>query len=89
MLKQKLTGLDTANMESLKVTGAEIRRRIREVSLPVRLVKEITDAYNLLCQEAGGLQDVAVRSSATAETCLMQALQVSRSLILTFVGWTR
>lgn len=65
MLTAELAGLDTASVENLKAKGAEIRKRIREAPLPVRLVKEITEAYNRLCTEGG--QDVAVRSSATAE----------------------
>ncbi|MHA2500221.1 MAG: PEP/pyruvate-binding domain-containing protein, partial [Candidatus Hodarchaeales archaeon] len=52
----------------LEQTGAAIRERITQASLPDALTEEIARAYKALSQEAG-LENVsvAVRSSATAE----------------------
>ncbi|MEJ2241467.1 MAG: phosphoenolpyruvate synthase [Candidatus Bathyarchaeota archaeon] len=52
----------------LKKVGASIRNLLLSASFPENLAKDITNAYNQLCNSYGKKDiDVAVRSSATAE----------------------
>jgi pyruvate,water dikinase len=52
----------------LKEVGSSIRCLFLNASFPEKLAKDITDAYNQLCERYGKRDvDVAVRSSATAE----------------------
>ncbi|HBH46256.1 MAG: phosphoenolpyruvate synthase [Candidatus Jacksonbacteria bacterium RIFOXYC2_FULL_44_29] len=57
-----LEGLDTKDIENLRERGAKLRELILTASFPEDLQTEIISAYQKL-----GANDVAVRSSATAE----------------------
>lgn len=60
-----LADLDKRDVDSLKRTGSTIRSLIRNAKLPELLERELVLAYRELSREGG--DDVAVRSSATAE----------------------
>ena len=60
-----LADLDKRDVDSLKKTGSTIRALIRGAELPLQLHDELIQAYRELSKEGG--EDVAVRSSATAE----------------------
>lgn len=62
-----LAELRPDDVRSLQQCGQAIRQAIRSADLPTDLAEAIADAYDALVAEAGGLFDVAVRSSATAE----------------------
>lgn len=64
-MQQLLRALRPNNMQSLKKTGAAVRRLIANAQMPDDLQKEIITAYKKLCGSKNC--DVAVRSSATAE----------------------
>jgi len=67
-LREALAKLDVQDVASLRATGAECRKRIREAELPQALVEEVAEAYADLSRQYGDdASDVAVRSSATAE----------------------
>lgn len=51
----------------VREAGKEIRRFVKSLVLPEKLVSEISSAYQKLCDEFEADTDVAVRSSATAE----------------------
>jgi pyruvate,water dikinase len=51
----------------LAEVGQTIREWLTHAELPAALKEEITTAYRQLCDEAGSIVEVAVRSSATAE----------------------
>jgi len=55
------------NVQSLEVTGKQIRSWIMHGEMPQDFADEIVAAYEQLEQEYGPYPDVAVRSSATAE----------------------
>jgi len=59
--------LDTQNPQALHEAGTKIRNMILSAHVPEAMNAEIVQAYRQLCSERGGLADVAVRSSATAE----------------------
>ena len=65
-IEDALSGLDVADLNDLANRAARIRHLIADAPLPAKLADAIMSAYQLL---SGGttLQDVAVRSSATAE----------------------
>ncbi|MDE2483959.1 MAG: phosphoenolpyruvate synthase [candidate division NC10 bacterium] len=64
---EQLKELNTTDILNLRSRGESIRTIILEAPLPLALQKEITAAYERLCDEYGPNTDVAVRSSATAE----------------------
>ncbi len=62
-----LSDLNTQDIQNLRDRGSRVRQAIMETELPADLSKSILAAYQQLCDESGGVVDVAVRSSATAE----------------------
>jgi pyruvate,water dikinase len=66
-IEAALKALDTDDVQALARTGAEIRGWIMDEPLPQALESAIADAYAALEAESGGVANVAVRSSATAE----------------------
>jgi len=66
-LAKLLNGISKENIDELSTAGREARNLIKEAGLPAQLIKEINEAYNLLCKREGRIVEVAVRSSATAE----------------------
>jgi len=65
-INQTLEGLDTHNVADLQTRGKQVREMILAEQLPQDLQDQITSAYAELV-ELEGAEDVAVRSSATAE----------------------
>jgi pyruvate,water dikinase len=66
-IKDALDGLDTRDLESLRLRGAQVRHAIVSATMPAALEEQIVRAYDRLCAGLGVGADVAVRSSATAE----------------------
>lgn len=66
-IREILRGLNTHDVENLRDRGRRVRHAILAAALPAALADEIVAAYDRLSAESGGLLDVAVRSSATAE----------------------
>jgi pyruvate,water dikinase len=66
-LRDLIGGLDRGNLEDLKQRAAQARDMIHHAPLPKDVERELFAAYTRLSEGAGGLVDVAVRSSATAE----------------------
>lgn len=66
-IREILRGLNTRDVENLRDRGRRVRQAILGAELPAALAAEIVAAYDRLSEAAGGLLDVAVRSSATAE----------------------
>lgn len=63
-----LSGIDMADIESLQDVSKKVRKHIESLPMPREMEKEILNAYQELCKEAGQKDvAVAVRSSATAE----------------------
>ena len=62
-----LRGVDTRNIDNLQERGQRIRQILLDAEMPRELATAILDSYHRLCESSGGLLDVAVRSSATAE----------------------
>ncbi len=62
-----LDALDIEDVVRLAEVGETIREWLTHAELPAALSAEITTAYRQLCDEAGSIVEVAVRSSATAE----------------------
>ena len=62
-----LSGLDTGDIENLRLRGRRIRDAILAANLPADLETEIVAAYDRLGGGPNHSLDVAVRSSATAE----------------------
>lgn len=62
-----LTGIDTSKLDDLHHRASQIRNAVIAASLPQRLTDEILTAYDLFRGNQLHPQDVAVRSSATAE----------------------
>ncbi|MGD9888170.1 MAG: phosphoenolpyruvate synthase [Halothiobacillaceae bacterium] len=62
-----LDALDIEDVVRLAEVGQTIREWLTHAELPEALSDEITRAYRQLCIDAGGMIEVAVRSSATAE----------------------
>jgi len=62
-----LTGLDTRDIEDLRLRGSQVRHAILAAHLPEDLEQAITRAYEQLRGGDVDQPDVAVRSSATAE----------------------
>ena len=68
MIESLLTGIDTADMESLQDVSKKIRKHVERLPMPKEMEKEILAKYEKLCELAGKKDmAVAVRSSATAE----------------------
>ena len=61
----QLQNLDVDDVNQLKITGKNIREMMMSHPLPNDLESDIRQAYAQLCKDGGN--DVAVRSSATAE----------------------
>jgi len=67
-MEKLLKGLDTRDVADLQRRGMQIRELFLSASFPADLRQEILGAYGRLCERyGGGKQEVAVRSSATAE----------------------
>ena len=66
-INEALISLDTNDMDALSQTGAKVRQWVIDAPLPDALVTEVTQAWTLINESAGGDASVAVRSSATAE----------------------
>ncbi len=66
-IRRFLKNLDISNIDELRRVGKEIRDMICNLPVPLRLRKEIGEAYGKLCRQYGENTDVAVRSSATLE----------------------
>lgn len=65
---QRLDSLDFKDVGALARTGAEVRKLIRQATLPPEIVEQASAAYRELSRQSGESEtDVAVRSSATAE----------------------
>lgn len=62
-----LADLDTRDLSNLAERGRRVREAILTTGLAADLKAEILAAYAVLCDEYGPDNDVAVRSSATAE----------------------
>lgn len=58
--------LDTSNMDDLSARGEQVRNLILNATIPEVIANKVRECYRALVAE-GGSQDVAVRSSATAE----------------------
>ena len=68
IVKNKLAGLDTGNINDLQARGKEIRKAFLRAKFPKDLAKQVGEAYKKLSKEYGVKEaDAAVRSSATAE----------------------
>lgn len=67
-IRNLIRQIDYASVESLRITGLQIRTLIRDGNFPPELSQEIIDCYFELSKEYSQKNtDVAVRSSATAE----------------------
>ncbi|WP_245843538.1 phosphoenolpyruvate synthase [Niastella vici] len=67
-IRELIGHIDYSSVESLRITGLQIRTLIRNGNFPSGLSQEIIDCYFELSKEYGqNNTDVAVRSSATAE----------------------
>jgi pyruvate,water dikinase len=66
-IARMLSGLNTQNVNDLRVRGRQIREAVLSASLPTQLAEEIASAYQRLSGNAEEPIDVAVRTSATAE----------------------
>ena len=62
-----LRDVDTRDIHRLQDAGQRIRQTLLNAEMPRELATTVLDAYHRLCDSSGGLLDVAVRSSATAE----------------------
>jgi len=62
-----LSGLDVRDVDDLRRRARFVRHAILGATLPAELCRAITAAYDQLAGARGEAQDVAVRSSATAE----------------------
>lgn len=62
-----LLKLDKAKFSNLKEIGAEIRSLCLKANIPDSLKQPVIEAYSVLCKKTNSIQEVAVRSSATAE----------------------
>lgn len=67
LIAATLANLNVHDVESLQQCGRRIRNAIVSAPLPEEFSLAFTSAYAQLCSELDGLDDVAVRSSATAE----------------------
>jgi pyruvate,water dikinase len=65
-IKDRLSKLDTEDVNALAVAGAEIRAMVEKQPFPAALEREIRQAYGVLCGDNTSAS-FAVRSSATAE----------------------
>lgn len=66
-IKQALDGLNTRDINDLRIKGEKVRQIILNAELPQELKDAIVEAYKHLCIQYHENTDVAVRSSATAE----------------------
>src|SRR5271169_2695591 len=66
-IQASLDKLDVADVTALAQAGNQIRQWIVNTLLPLRLEKEIREAYAAMLAQAGDGVTLAIRSSATAE----------------------
>jgi pyruvate,water dikinase len=66
-IKKILSDLNTHDIRNLQIRGKKVRETILKASLPQDLQDAVTKAYKELGEKYGENEDVAVRSSATAE----------------------
>jgi pyruvate,water dikinase len=84
-IKKSLTGLDTHNIPDLQKRGKEVRELILAEELPNDLKIAIVSAYRELVRLEGA-EDVAVRSSATAEDLPGASFAGQQETFLNIVG---
>ena len=65
-MKKILNNTDIKNVRSLASAGTRLRELVRNAEIPKDLREQIIESYHKLCKLEGS-DDVAVRSSATAE----------------------
>lgn len=66
-ISARLRSLDVNNIQELTACGDNIREMMLRTPLPDELALAIRNAYAELCARIGGVRELAVRSSATAE----------------------
>jgi pyruvate,water dikinase len=66
-IADRLAGLDVDDVDTLIQVGREIRGWVVDAALPADLEQAIRGGYQAMCERAGTVVSVAVRSSATAE----------------------
>jgi len=66
-IKQILSDLNTKDIRNLQIRGKKVREAILKKTLPQDLQEVIIESYKKLGEKYGKNNDVAVRSSATAE----------------------
>ena len=66
-IKKILSDLNIKDIRNLQIRGKKVREAILKETLPQELQKAITKSYRELGEKYGKNNDVAVRSSATAE----------------------
>ncbi|OGZ95976.1 MAG: phosphoenolpyruvate synthase [Candidatus Sungbacteria bacterium RIFCSPHIGHO2_01_FULL_50_25] len=85
-IKTILSGLDTRNIKNLQSRGKAVRNAILASALPSRISEEVRTAYRKLGEQYGGIPDVAVRSSATAEDLPGASFAGQQETYLNIVG---
>jgi len=66
-LQSIFANLDVENADELAACGHAARAAVLETAIPQDIRQAVLEAYDRLCQRMGGIVEVAVRSSATAE----------------------
>ena len=85
-IADRLVTLDTDDVRSLAVAGAEIRQWIIDTPFQPRLEQEIAEYYKILVAESEGEMSFAVRSSATAEDLPDASFAGQQETFLNVVG---
>lgn len=89
-LSDLLLSLDTKDFTNLSSIGNQARKLIMEAKLPDGIIKECQEAYAQLCKVTGTeIQDVAVRSSATAEDLPTASFAGRMESYLNISGYTQ
>lgn len=66
-LQSIFASLDVENADDLAACGHAARAAVLETAIPQEIQQAVLGAYDRLCERMGGVVEVAVRSSATAE----------------------
>jgi pyruvate,water dikinase len=85
----QLLDLDTNDLKQLQKRGATIRDAILAAKLPGDLRREISQAYDQLCQDSDEPISVAARSSATAEDLPEASFAGAQETFLNVTGHDR
>lgn len=80
-----LKDLNTADMNDLSTRGEQVRNLILNATIPEAIANKVRESYRALVEE-GGSQDVAVRSSATAEDLPGASFAGQQETFLNVVG---